>query len=112
MYNKNNVFAKIISKEIPAKLVFENQDSLAFYDINPKAPVHILVIPKGEYTDYSDFINKASHEEVLKFFKAVDEIAKKECGNNYRLVSNIGADSGQEVFHFHMHILGGKKLGE
>ncbi|MGV2432894.1 MAG UNVERIFIED_CONTAM: HIT domain-containing protein [Rickettsiaceae bacterium] len=112
MYDKKNIFAKIIEKNIPADIVFEDDKILAFNDIAPLAPIHILVIPKGEYKDYSDFMAKASTEEIGYFFKKLYEIAKKYCGEDFRLCTNNGQKAGQSVFHFHMHILGGKILGE
>lgn len=111
-YNKDNVFAKILRKELPSKTVYESEHSYAFTDINPVAPVHVLVICKGEYTCFCDFMDKASIEEKADFFDAVNQTAKKlgvEDGG-YRVVSNVGASSGQEVPHFHMHIIAGKKL--
>ena len=112
MYDKNNIFAKIIEKTIDAKIVFEDEKILAFHDIYPRAPIHILVIPKGEFTDYSDFVKNSSQEDIAYFFKKLSEIAHELCGESFRICSNIGAESGQVIFHFHMHILSGKKLGE
>lgn len=111
-YDPQNIFAKIIRKEIPADIVYENDFVLAFRDIAPKAPVHILVIPKKPYVCYADFAKDASPEEIVALTKAVAHIAK-EMGleqNGYRIVSNVGKDAGQEVFHYHVHILGGKAL--
>jgi len=107
-YDTNNIFAKIIRGEIPCDKVYEDDKILAFNDINPKAPVHILVIPKGEYRSFDDFIAKASKEEVIYFFKKVQEIAKKKgvSKSGYRIVANHGKKAGQIVFHFHIHILG------
>jgi len=106
-YDQNNIFAKIIKKEIPCKSVYEDEKVLAFYDINPQAPIHILVIPKGEYISFDDFVIKASEEDVVYFFKKVREIAKaqglSEVG--YRIIANHGEKVGQVVFHFHLHIL-------
>lgn len=112
-YDKNNIFARILRQEIPAQVVFENDHALAFRDINPQAPVHILVIPKGEYMAFSDFATKASAEEILGFTRAVQDVIKqfdledKGC----RILSNQGLNGGQEVPHYHVHIFGGKPLG-
>lgn len=112
-YDKNNIFAKIIRGEIPAKKVFEDEKILAFNDISPAAPIHILVIPKSEYRDFSDFTSRAAPEEVVYFFRKVDEIAKIVDADKagFRLISNIGSDAHQTVPHFHVHILAGKKMG-
>lgn len=112
MYDKENIFARIIAGEIPAKKIYEDKQMLAFHDINPKAPVHALVIPKGEYKNYEEFVNMASPDEVAYFFIKITEIAEQlGLKGGYRLITNQGSESGQEVFHFHVHILGGKKLG-
>ena len=112
-YDQNNIFAKIIRGEIPCSKVYEDEKILAFHDISKAAPVHILVIPKGEYVSFADFSSKASNEEIGNFFKKIEEVAK-EFGVNesgYRLITNIGSDASQTVPHFHVHIIGGKKLG-
>jgi histidine triad (HIT) family protein len=113
-YDKNNIFAKILRGEIPCKKIYEDDFALAFPDIAPAAPVHVLVIPKGEYVSFSDFTEKASPEEIQGFYRAVQKVARslglEEDG--YRIISNHGADSGQLVAHFHMHILGGRPLGK
>lgn len=111
-YDKDNVFAKILRKELPSTKVYESEYSYAFKDINPVAPVHVLIISKGEYTCFSDFMNKASAEEKNDFLNAIIEtvrILDIEDGG-YRLVSNVGIDAGQEVPHFHVHIIAGRKL--
>lgn len=110
-YDSNNIFAKILRGEIPCKKLFENEHVLAFHDIAPVAPTHVLVIPKGAYTDADDFAARASAAEIAAYYKAVAEIAKELGVSDYRLVSNKGAEAGQTVFHFHTHIIGGKKLG-
>ena len=109
-YDKNNIFAKIIRKEIPANIVFEDENLLAFHDISKASPIHVLVIPKGEYVD---FVTNAKKEEVAYFFKKISEIAEelKVINSGFRIISNIGLDAHQTVPHFHMHILAGKKLG-
>ena len=105
MYNKENVFAKILKKEIPAKIIFESDSVLAFYDINPKAKIHVLVIPKVEYINFSDFIANSNNIEV--FFREVQNIAENILHlKDYKILTNNGVAAGQEVFHFHVHILG------
>ncbi len=112
-YDESNIFAKMLRGDIPVEKIYEDEFSIAFKDIAPKAPVHLLVVPKGAYIDFSDFTDKAKPEEISGFFKAVGHVAKKEglSENGYRLVMNTGKDGGQEVPHLHVHILGGKKLG-
>ena len=112
-YDANNIFAKIIKGEIPSNKVFEDENVLAFHDISKAAPVHVLVIPKGNFINFSDFVSKASPEIVDDFFKKVAQIATMLDldQSGYRLISNIGADASQSVAHFHVHILGKKKLG-
>lgn len=113
-YDSGNIFAKILRGDIPAKKRFENDGVIAFDDVSPAAPVHVLVIPKGEYTDFGDFCAKAGEERVAAFFAAVREIAENVLGlreNGYRLIMNTGADASQTVFHFHAHILAGRPLG-
>lgn len=112
-YDDQNIFAKILRGEIPNKTVYEDQYVLAFYDIAPQAPVHILVIPKGAYTDIHDFGLRGSAEEIKGFYAALAKIAEqeglKEAG--FRSIANTGLNGGQEVPHFHMHLLGGKRIG-
>lgn len=112
-YSQDNIFAKIIRGEIPANKVFEDEKVLAFHDISSAAPTHVLVIPKGEYTDLIDFTSKASAENISHFFKKVSEIAKllEVDKSGFRIISNIGSNAHQTVPHFHVHILAGKKLG-
>ncbi|MHB1688621.1 MAG: histidine triad nucleotide-binding protein [Ignavibacteriaceae bacterium] len=106
------IFSKIIRKEIPANIVFENENVLAFKDINPKAPVHVLIIPKVEIPTVTE-INGKNHSELLgQLFDAANSIAK-EMGidsSGFRLVINCGKDGGQEVYHLHMHLLGGRQM--
>ena len=115
-YNKNNVFAKILRGEILCKKVYENDYVLSFYDVNPQKKIHVLVIPKGEYIDLDDFINKASDKEIVEFNKAITHIVKMLKVSNqesgYRVLSNTGKDGGQEVPHLHYHIFGGEKIGK
>lgn len=112
-YDHNNIFAKILRGEIPNATVYEDQHVLAFKDIQPKAPVHILVIPKGAYTDIADFGANATPEEITAFWRAVAAIAEEQGlpGGGFRTIANTGINGGQEVRHFHVHILGGKALG-
>lgn len=110
-YDDNNTFAKILRKEINAKIIYENQFCLCFEDIHPSAPFHVLLVPKGKYTCYNDFIRNASIDEKISFFDAIAEISEKNnLTNGYRIVSNIGHDGGQIVPHFHVHILAKKVL--
>lgn len=112
-YDPNNVFAKILRGEIPNKTVYEDDNVLAFWDVRPQAPVHVLVIPKGEYVSMDDFTQNASDEEVGAFFRAVGRVAR-ELGlaeGGYRILANHGPDSHQEVPHLHVHIFGGRPLG-
>ena len=102
----------MLKGDIPVNKIYEDDYAIAFADIHPKAPVHLLVIPKGAYIDFSDFTAKAPAEEITGFFKAVGKVAEKQglVENGYRLVMNTGRDGGQEVPHLHGHILAGKKL--
>lgn len=112
-YDPNNIFAKILRGEIPCKKAYEDAHVLAFHDIHPKAPVHVLVIPKGPYQDMTDFSARAGTEEQSALFRAVGIIAKEQgCADTgYRVISNCGVNGGQEVPHLHLHILGGRNLG-
>jgi diadenosine tetraphosphate (Ap4A) HIT family hydrolase len=110
-YNSNNIFAKIIRQEIPVKKVYEDKIILAFYDIKPEAPIHILAITKQAYCNYTHFINQATSQEIAYFLQKVAEIANQQCPKGFRLITNNGSDALQTVEHFHMHILGGEKLG-
>ena len=112
-YDDNNVFARILRGEIPSKRVHEDEFALAFHDIAPQAPVHVLVIPKGSYVSLADFAMQASAAEIAGFWRAVATVAKQlELeAPGYRILANMGEDSGQEVPHFHVHIFGGRPLG-
>jgi len=113
-YDRNNIFAKILRGEIPCKKIYEDKFALAFEDIAPQAPVHILVIPKGEYISLDDFAAHAPKDLVQGFFSSVQKVAAKlglQAGG-YRVITNHGTHAGQEVFHFHVHILAGKPLGK
>ncbi len=112
-YDDNNVFAKILRGEIPCRKVYEDEWALAFHDIAPQAPVHVLVVPKGKYCSFADFSVLASAEEITGFTRAVGKIAH-DLGleaEGYRVISNMGPHSGQEVPHYHAHILAGRPLG-
>ncbi len=112
-YDDSNSFAKILRGELPCKKVYEDEPALAFHDIHPLAPVHILVIPKGPYVSWDDFSERASDAEVAGFVRAVGLVAR-DAGmvvQGYRLLSNVGKRSGQEVPHLHVHIFGGQPLG-
>ncbi|MEO0700004.1 MAG: histidine triad nucleotide-binding protein [Pseudomonadota bacterium] len=112
-YDDNNIFAKILRGEIPSKPVYDDEWAYAFEDINPQAPVHTLVIPKGPYVSWDDFSAKASAEEIAGFIRAVGHVAREKglVEPGYRLLANIGAHGGQEVPHLHVHILGGQFIG-
>jgi diadenosine tetraphosphate (Ap4A) HIT family hydrolase len=112
-YDDSNVFARILRGELPCKKVYEDDSVLAFHDIRPQAPVHVLVIPKGRYVSMDDFSAKASAEEITAFFRAVGEVARRLglVASGYRILANHGGDAGQEVPHFHIHIFGGRRLG-
>ena len=118
IYDKNNIFAKILRGEIPCKKIYEDEYVLAFYDINPQKKVHTLVISKGEYVDLDDFSLKASKEEISGLIKAISIVAKKigvseeAKGGGYRSLVNVGENGGQEVPHLHFHIFGGEKVGK
>jgi diadenosine tetraphosphate (Ap4A) HIT family hydrolase len=112
-YDPQNIFARILRGEIPAKKVHEDDHALAFHDINPQAPVHVLVIPKGPYVSFADFSANATEAEIAGFWRAVGKVARdlglEETG--YRILSNMGEDGGQEVPHLHVHIFGGRRIG-
>jgi len=112
-YDPQNIFARILRGELPCRKVYEDEYALAFHDIAPKAPVHVLVIPNGAYVSFADFSAKASEAEITGFIRAVGTVAR-DLGleaPGYRLVSNTGAEGGQEVPHFHVHLFGGRALG-
>lgn len=112
-YDDTNVFAKILRGEIPSKRVYEDDHALAFHDIAPWAPTHILVIPKGTYVSWDDFSARASAEEIAGFVRAVGHVARQQglVEPGYRILANTGPDSHAEVPHLHVHILAGKPLG-
>ena len=112
-YDHHNVFAKIIRKELPCEFVDENKNAFAFKDISPKAPVHILVIPKKEYINFNDFISNALEEEIIDFYALINKIIINLDlnKNGYRIISNSGKDGNQDVPHLHFHLLAGRNLG-
>jgi diadenosine tetraphosphate (Ap4A) HIT family hydrolase len=112
-YDENNIFAKILRGELPAKTVLETEHSLAFHDINPLAPVHVLVIPRGAYVSWDDFSARATEAEIADYVRAVGEVARRVGADaqGYRLLANTGKRAGQEVPHLHVHLFGGQPLG-
>ena len=112
-YDENNVFARVLRGEIPAKRVYEDEHALAFHDIAPQAPTHILVIPKGGYVSWDDFSARGSDAEIAGFVRAVGKVARDAglVAPGYRLLANVGIAGGQEVPHLHVHIFGGRGLG-
>ena len=118
MYDKNNIFAKILRGEIPCKKIYEDDYVFAFNDVNPQKKIHVLIIPKGEYVNLDDFTLKASEEEILGLIKGISIVAKKigvsdkVKGGGYRSLVNVGKNGGQEVPHLHFHIFGGEKIGK
>lgn len=114
VYDSTNIFARILRGEIPCQEIHKSEYALAFYDINPQAKIHALIIPTGPYYSSEDFHHRASNAEILGYYRALDEVLsllnlKEKSG--YRLLSNSGVDSGQEVPHFHTHIFAGQPLG-
>jgi len=112
-YAPDNVFARILRKEIPSDFLYEDDVAVAIRDIAPAAPVHVLVLPKGDYVSFDDFVQKAGADKVAAFFASVQKVAEKlgVVESGYRLIANHGADASQTVPHFHVHILGGRPLG-
>ena len=112
-YDPSNIFARILRGELPCKKIAEDQHTLAFEDINPQAPVHILVIPKGSYVDWSDFTCNAADAEQSAFVEMIGHVASLAgiTDSGYRVISNNGNDGHQEVPHLHMHVLGGAAIG-
>jgi diadenosine tetraphosphate (Ap4A) HIT family hydrolase len=112
-YDETNIFARILRGELPANKVYEDDFAFAFHDIHPLAPTHILVIPKGPYVSWDDFSERASDSEIAGLVRAVGRIARDEglVAEGYRVLANVGVNSGQEVPHLHLHIFGGHPLG-
>ena len=116
-YDDNNIFAKILRKEIPCNKIYEDDFVLSFHDINPQKKIHALVIPKGKYVNLDDFSQNASPEEIVGLLKGISTVAKKlnisvDTGKGYRALANISEDGGQEVPHLHFHLFGGEKIGK
>jgi histidine triad (HIT) family protein len=112
-YDDSNIFARVLRGEVPCKKVYEDEHALAFHDINPLAPLHILVIPKGAYVSWDDFSERAPEAEIAGFVRAVGKVARDAgvVNRGYRLLANVGRNSGQEVPHLHVHIFAGGPLG-
>ncbi|RUS59914.1 histidine triad nucleotide-binding protein [Pseudorhodobacter sp. E13] len=115
-YDDQNIFARILRGEIPNKTVLETAHTLAFHDINPSAPVHVLVIPKGPYVSFDHFAAAASDAEIVDFHRAAAQVCAQmgvslEAGEGFRAITNAGAHGVQEVPHYHLHILGGRPMG-
>ena len=112
-YDSDNIFARILRGEVPCETIYEDEWALAFHDIAPQAPVHVLVIPKGEYVGWDDFSARASAEEIAGFVRAVGHVAREQglVEPGYRLLVNLGANGGQEIPPLHVHLFGGRPLG-
>ena len=112
-YDDQNIFAKILRGEIPNQTVLETEHSLAFLDINPLAPTHVLVVPKGPYVSFDHFAQEASDVEIIDYVRAVGEVCRKEGveADGWRLISNAGRNGVQEVPHLHVHVLAGRPMG-
>ena len=112
-YDDSNIFARILRGEIPAKRVYEDDYALAFHDIAPQAPTHVLVIPKGAYVSWDDFSARAPDAEIAGFIRAVGQVAREQglVEPGYRLLANVGGHGGQDVPHLHVHLFGGQPLG-
>ena len=116
-YDDNNIFAKILRREIPSKKIYEDDFVFSFHDINPQKKIHALVIPKGKYIDLDDFSQNATNEEIAGLIKGITAVAKKLGissiqGDGYRALANISDNGGQEVPHLHFHLFGGEKIGK
>lgn len=112
MYDENNIFAKIVKKQIPCELIAENSNAIAFSDLYPAKKIHILIIPKGQYINFTDFITKATEKEKVDLFNLIEEAAKKmNIQDGYRLITNNGKNARQEIPHLHFHLLSGEDVG-
>jgi histidine triad (HIT) family protein len=112
-YDDQNIFAKILRGEIPSKRVYEDEFAIAFHDIAPAAPLHVLVIPRGAYVSWDDFAARGSDVEIAGFVRAIGQVARDHglVAPGYRLLANVGGHGGQEVPHLHVHLFGGRPLG-
>lgn len=116
-YDDNNIFAKILAGDIPCTKVLETEHTLAFADIEPQAPTHVLVIPKGRYVDFEQFASEASEEEIVDYVRVIGRVSRESGvaqsagGDGYRLIANAGQNGHQDVPHLHVHVLGGRRLG-
>ena len=110
-YDDSNIFARILASEIPCNKVLETEHSLAFRDINPQAPIHVLVIPKGRYVSWDHFAAEASDAEIADYARAIGKVSEESEGNGYRLIANTGRNGHQDVPHLHVHVVGGRRLG-
>ncbi len=112
-YDDTNIFARILRGEVPSRRIYEDEWAVAFHDVSPQAPVHVLVIPRGKYVSWSDFAGTASEPEIVGLVRAVAAVARQlELETpGFRILSNMGAHAGQEVPHFHVHLFGGAPLG-
>ncbi len=112
-YDQNNIFARILRGEIPCRKVAENDHALAFHDISPLAPTHVLVIPKGPYVDIDHFSAQASEPEIVAFVRLIGEVARAQGvdEDGFRILANTGTNGHQEVPHLHIHVFGGRPLG-
>jgi len=112
-YNKENIFAKILREEIPFDKIFESDYTLAFKDVNPRAKIHVLVVPKKAYISFTDFTLLSSNDEKVDIFNTIIKVVEKENikESGYRILTNCGEDGHQEVQHLHFHVLGGQPLG-
>ena len=110
VYDASNIFARIIDGKVETDFIYENDHTIAINDINSVSPIHILIIPKNKYTDFYNFISSASKEEIVDYYKTINKVVELKKLGDFRLVSNNGSDAGQTIFHFHTHLLSGKKL--
>ncbi len=111
-YDTTNIFAKILRGDIPCNKVYEDVFALAFHDIAPVAPIHVLVVPKGDYESFADFAAKAGTRNVGQFFESVQRVVQQLGLKDFRIITNNGASAGQSVPHFHVHILAGREMGD
>tara|TARA_A100001015_G_C15029306_1_gene732245 strand:- start:938 stop:1303 length:366 start_codon:yes stop_codon:yes gene_type:complete len=112
-YNDENIFSKILKKELPCREVFSDKNNISFEDINPQAPIHSLIIPRNKFKDFNDFIKDGTDEELASFLKSIFNVVKKKKvqESGYRIIINCGDDGNQEVPHLHAHLLAGRNLG-